>query len=182
LVEAERNIAIAALPPFLTIHLNRSTFDGQGKIRHHVQVPFRLCLAPWTTADCTQRDAMYELTAIVFHSGHSSRSGHYIVAGRGDVLTKPLAQSTRAAAPSKSAAAPMFVDDDDDEDGRQQRLRDMARAQGELAALAAGDATRWFVFDDAIVTRSSERELQRLMAPGSASPATAYLLFYSRVA
>ena len=130
LTEASRAVTLAALPPVLTIHLNRTLADGHGKVRAPVQVPWTLRLGAWAAADCPRRHARYALVAIVFHSGHAATSGHYLCAARG----------------ADPAARPQ----------------------------------RWFLFDDGSVSATTARQLQRLLAPGSAAPATAFLLFYQR--
>lgn len=78
--EALRTIRLAVLPPVLTIHLNRFTFNAYGqsvKLNVHVPAPRTLKLTQWCTADCAQRDDMYELFGIVVHSGAFAGAGHY---------------------------------------------------------------------------------------------------------
>ncbi len=156
LTEASRALRLAVVPPLLTIHLNRSTADGRSKVRAHVQVPWTLCPGAWATADCPQRHDRYALVAIVFHSGHTATSGHYVCAARGDIGTRALAARLAAAGSSSSSSS------------------------GGTEPLWQPDAERWFLYDDSQVSATTARQLQRLMGPASVSPATAFLLVYQR--
>ncbi|KNC47399.1 ubiquitin carboxyl-terminal hydrolase [Thecamonas trahens ATCC 50062] len=79
--EAEKTIHFAELPPILTIHFNRFSMDMYGtprKMNVHIPSPSVLRLSRWCTPECSQRLDEFELFGIVFHSGSSSGSGHYI--------------------------------------------------------------------------------------------------------
>ncbi len=85
LAEAERSIMFSRLPRVLTVHLNRFTTRSCGlpssvaisKVSGNIAIPLTLSLQPWSSRDCPHRDKMYELFAVVFHSGSSCLSGHY---------------------------------------------------------------------------------------------------------
>ena len=83
--EAERSLLFSELPAVMTIHLNRFTTQAWGqsanitvnKIGGNIAVPFALSFKPWTTEDCKDRNRVYDLFAVIFHSGSSCMSGHY---------------------------------------------------------------------------------------------------------
>eukprot|EP00300_Choanocystis_sp_HF-7_P040108 c6535_g1_i1.p2 GENE.c6535_g1_i1~~c6535_g1_i1.p2 ORF type:complete len:267 (+),score=36.44 c6535_g1_i1:3-803(+) len=78
--EAARTIRLARLPPVVTVHLNRFTFNDYGhsvKLNVLVPAPRSLRFQQWCTDDCPQRNTAYELFGIVVHSGGSSGGGHY---------------------------------------------------------------------------------------------------------
>ena len=85
LAEAERSILFLQLPHVVTVHLNR--FSTQqwdimssvtvGKVVGNIATPVSLCMSPWCTHECTNKNQLYELFAVVFHSGSSCSSGHY---------------------------------------------------------------------------------------------------------
>ena len=84
-VEAEHSIMFAELPNIMTIHLNRFTTRGWshfsaatvGKIGGSLAIPLTLSLQPWCSPHCKGKDRLYELFAVVFHSGSMCHSGHY---------------------------------------------------------------------------------------------------------
>lgn len=84
-VEAERSMLFSHLPNIVTIHLNRFATQVWGlsssvtvnKVTGNIAIPLSLCLKPWCTDDCKDRDRIYELFSVVFHSGTSCSSGHY---------------------------------------------------------------------------------------------------------
>lgn len=88
-VEAERSILFSRLPVVLTIHLNRFSAQLWGnsavmvtKVGGNLATPLTLSFGPWCTPSCTQRERMYTLFAVVFHSGTTCSSGHYITCAR----------------------------------------------------------------------------------------------------
>ena len=84
-VEAERSVLFSHLPSVITVHLNRFTTQIWGlsssitvnKVSGNIAVPLSLCLKPWCTNDCKNKERIYELFSVVFHSGTSCSSGHY---------------------------------------------------------------------------------------------------------
>lgn len=101
----------------------------------HVDAPRHLSLHRWSKdKDPSKAKARYGLSAIIFHSGQSSLSGHYTCYARTP------------------------VPDD---------------ASGALA---------WALFDDESVEFVSDEYVHSLLAPFSTSRATAYILFYQRLA
>ena len=79
LVEAERSILFSLLPNIFTVHMNRFSIQDRAvsKVSGSVAVPLSLRLTSWTTQECTSRNSVYGLKAVVLHSGTSCNSGHY---------------------------------------------------------------------------------------------------------
>ena len=81
LVEAERSIFFSELPSILTVHLNRFSVQqwgkAVGKVANSVAVPMTLCLRPWSSKHCLASGSVYQLHAVVLHTGSSCHSGHY---------------------------------------------------------------------------------------------------------
>lgn len=79
LVEAERSILFSVLPKIFTVHINRFSIQDRAvsKVSGSVAVPLSLRLTSWTTQECTSRNSVYCLKAVVLHSGTSCNSGHY---------------------------------------------------------------------------------------------------------
>lgn len=83
-VDAKKGLAFASFPKVLTLHLKRFVFDYQTMRRRKVNDPLRVCsnldLMPFLSeealADATDREMVYELYAILIHSG-SAMGGHY---------------------------------------------------------------------------------------------------------
>lgn len=99
-VEAEHSIMFAELPNIVTIHLNRFTTQGWshfsaaavGKIGGSLAIPLTLSLHPWCSPHCTGKDRLYELFAVVFHSGSTCHSGHYTACVRAEESPAMLLQ------------------------------------------------------------------------------------------
>lgn len=94
LAEAERSVMFGHLPLVMTLHLNRFATrsvhwmsSGGGlavnKVGGNVAVPLTLCFSAWCTEDCSRRDELYHLVAVVFHTGSSCSTGHYTACVRG---------------------------------------------------------------------------------------------------
>ena len=113
-----------------------------------------------------KRTAKYDLFAIVFHTGHTANSGHYVcatVAGpRSPPPHQPQPSSTGAGAGAGGAGA------------------GGAGAGGAGAGAGVGMAAEWLMFDDTMVKRMSTATIQKMLAPDCRSASTAYMLFYSR--
>jgi ubiquitin C-terminal hydrolase len=90
-VEAERSILFSHLSSVMTIHLNRFSTQLWGlsssvtvsKVGGNLAIPLSLSFKPWCTNDCSGKDSIYQLFAVVFHSGSSCSSGHYTACIRG---------------------------------------------------------------------------------------------------
>ena len=91
LSEAERFIKLSFLPPILVLHINRFSHNSvfhfipkyrssSSKLCTSVGVPEQLCLEHWCMRKCPSRSCMYQLFAVVFHTGISVTSGHYTTA------------------------------------------------------------------------------------------------------
>ena len=79
--EAEKTFHFAQLPPVLTFHFNRFSMNMYGhseKMNVHVPCVRVIRLTRWTGPECPERLSEYELFGIVFHSGSSIGSGHYL--------------------------------------------------------------------------------------------------------
>lgn len=132
-----------------------------------------LRLHAWCTSEYAKKQQyVYELVALVFHSGLSATSGHYVCAARGDVAMAEVAQARKAAQAQQSVpqdSSPLNMDASSSSDTE----RDDDR-------LWLPDRSRWFLFDDATVSHTSEADIQELMSPCSTSAHTAFLLFYQQ--
>ena len=90
-VEAERSVLFSHLSSVMTIHLNRFSTQLWGlssavtvsKVGGNLAIPLSLSFKPWCTSDCSSKDRIYQLFAVVFHSGSSCSSGHYTACIRG---------------------------------------------------------------------------------------------------
>lgn len=90
-VEAERSVLFSHLSSVMTIHLNRFSTQLWGlsssvtvsKVGGNLAIPLSLSFEPWCTNDCSGKDTIYQLFAVVFHSGSSCSSGHYTACVRG---------------------------------------------------------------------------------------------------
>ena len=91
-VEAERSILFSRLSSVMTIHLNRFSTQLWGlsssvtvsKVGGNLAIPLSLSFKPWCTNDCSGKDTIYHLFAVVFHSGSSCSSGHYTACVRAE--------------------------------------------------------------------------------------------------
>lgn len=94
LAEAERSVMFGRLPLVVTLHLNRFATHSMNwmssggnlmvnKVGGNVAVPLTLKFSAWCTDDCTRRDEVYHLIAVVFHTGSSCSTGHYTACVRG---------------------------------------------------------------------------------------------------
>jgi len=87
--EAERWIQFSKIPPIFTIHLKRFSYNPnsisnpklgnqQSKISSPVPAPSKIRFEQWCSQSCQHRNSLYELFAIIFHTGNSAGSGHYV--------------------------------------------------------------------------------------------------------
>jgi ubiquitin C-terminal hydrolase len=77
--DAERYLRFSSLPPVLTIHLKRFSYEKyRQKVTCHVDCPMDLNLDPYSTDRCQAAGTNYELFAIILHKGNFSSCGHYV--------------------------------------------------------------------------------------------------------
>lgn len=82
-VRAVKRITLDRAPSVLTLQLKRFEFGGYGhKISKKVDFETELNLAPFLRAPGSST-VMYDLYAVLVHSGHSVHSGHYYCFVRG---------------------------------------------------------------------------------------------------
>lgn len=75
-VVASKRLSVRTAPNTLTIHLKR--FNGMKKDRTNVKYPARLDLSPYMVKGMScAKPVVYNLTAVLVHDGHGTRSGHY---------------------------------------------------------------------------------------------------------
>ena len=83
LTEGRRVSLLARLPQIMIIHINRfSTALQLGNVHVHkilgnIATPTIISFKQWTTSNCNDRDAVYELSAVILHTGTCCTSGHY---------------------------------------------------------------------------------------------------------
>jgi ubiquitin C-terminal hydrolase len=76
---AQKRFTVHTAPYVLTLHLKRfeSLMGRSGKITKHVKFTETLDLSDFMSEDVNTEKPMYHLYAVLVHSGHSTRSGHY---------------------------------------------------------------------------------------------------------
>lgn len=151
LVEAERSVMFGRLPLIVTFHLNRfemqSLYGGLytgvsvGKIGGNISTPLSLSLAAWCTEECVRRDVVYQLFAVVFHTGTSCSSGHYTTCVR--------------AWECRDVSSPLAA----------------AGAGGGDGTDCGTDHRNWVEFDDEVVEVLSQQELLDRLSPLTPSTA-----------
>ena len=82
LTEARRSITFHCTPKVLIVHLNRFSTQSQSvnKVGGSVAVSLTMSVGQW----CADAGSLYGLFAVVFHSGTSCHSGHYITVAKGN--------------------------------------------------------------------------------------------------
>jgi ubiquitin C-terminal hydrolase len=143
------------VPDVLVLHLNRSS-GGTRKVGSYVDTPLYIDLRRWAKTrgkgggeGCS---TVYNLVAIIFHSGQSSSSGHYTCYAR----TPVLARSASSASPSSSSSSsPPPLGDHD-------------------------GPREWAFYDDETVEFVTEERVRAMLSVHSDNRATAYILFYER--
>ena len=102
-VEAERSVLFSHLSSVMTIHLNRFATQLWGlssavtvnKVGGNLAIPLSLSFKPWCTNDCSHKDRIYQLFAVVFHSGSSCSSGHYTACVQGKECRQLVPQEAK---------------------------------------------------------------------------------------
>lgn len=143
LVEAERSVLFASLPPVVTIHLNRFTTQAWGlfstvnvrKVGGNIAVPATFRFNPWCLDTCSNKEQVYHLFAVVFHCGSSCHSGHYTTCVRAQEC---LTMQTQLK--FKSDGTWFYFDDDGVECVSQCELLEM------LSPLSTGSHTAYILF------------------------------------
>lgn len=100
--EAERSVLFSRLPSIMNIHLNRFATERWGlsssiivnKVGGNIAVPLALRFRSWSTEDCKERDKVYQLFGIIFHSGSSCQSGHYTACVRARECVEAMKMQT----------------------------------------------------------------------------------------
>jgi len=81
LQEAQKRMLVKKLPPILTVHLKRFKYfenvQQYRKLSSRVVFPFELRVCN-TSDDCDDCDRVYNLFAVVIHSGSGLNHGHYV--------------------------------------------------------------------------------------------------------
>ena len=158
-VEAERSVMFGELPPVLTFHLNRFAASSHGvvsKIRGNIAIPLSLCFGPWCSTGCANRDQLYELFAVVLHSGSSCHMGHYTTCVQAKRCQHNINKYNGLPAAGLQKTATAKLEPELERGGNQ-----------------------WVWFDDNATSVISEVELMEMMSPLSSGICTAYILFYT---
>uniref|UniRef100_A0A3Q3VLA4 Ubiquitin carboxyl-terminal hydrolase n=1 Tax=Mola mola TaxID=94237 RepID=A0A3Q3VLA4_MOLML len=83
--EAERSLLFDKTPEVITIHLKRFSansleldpYVGLSKVNTPLQTPLTLSLEDWCTRPSSAKGQVYQLFAVIMHSGVTISSGHY---------------------------------------------------------------------------------------------------------
>ena len=79
--DADRRIALVRLPPVLNIQLMRTSYDLKDsrnrKIHSKIGIPVKIDMTPYLDRRVQPPPEMYDLKAIVLHSGTGANTGHY---------------------------------------------------------------------------------------------------------
>ncbi|KJE92643.1 ubiquitin specific peptidase [Capsaspora owczarzaki ATCC 30864] len=197
--EAERRILIGALPNVMTVHFKRFAFDEfNSKLSTVAALPWSMTFAEWCVDDCQGRDALYDLAAIVFHSGSGSSSGHYTAVV--NLSTCKRASIDQSSFPgnipaalgqhlaSSQSAVPMALDSVNSTSAvGQSGITELDSGSSSAAPVVQADdpaKQQWALFDDSDVTALSPEQVTELVNPTSVSVSTyrpsAYIVMYVR--
>jgi len=108
--DAQRELRFSSLPPVLTIHLKRFSYEKfRQKVTCHVDCPMNLNLDSFSTNQCKSAGTNYELFAIILHKGNFSSCGHYVT-----VLKIPKPKLNGRASRNQALLEPqwLYIDDD----------------------------------------------------------------------
>jgi ubiquitin C-terminal hydrolase len=102
-VVASKRLSVRTAPNTLTIHLKR--FDGMRKDRANVKYQATLDLSAYMVKRADgPKSVLYNLTAVLVHDGHGTRSGHYYSYVKGSNGTWCLKNDSSATVVSESRA------------------------------------------------------------------------------
>jgi len=108
--DAQRELRFSSLPPVLTIHLKRFSYEKfRQKVTCHVDCPMDLNLDSFSTDQCKAAGINYELFAIILHKGNFSSCGHYVT-----VLKIPKPKLSGRGSRNQGQLEPqwLYIDDD----------------------------------------------------------------------
>ena len=98
--EGRKTLYFSKLPKIMTVHLNRFSHKwyqsrfSVGKTVGNIAIPLHLSFLQWCLPSDSSTQKMYELYAIVLHTGSSCTSGHYTTVVKATYSSHPPSQST----------------------------------------------------------------------------------------
>ena len=198
LTEAERFIKLSSLPPILVLHINRFSHNSifnffpkyrssaSSKLCNCITIPQQLSLERWCMRKCRARPCLYQLSAVVFHTGVSVTSGHYTVAVLSGIC-RPVSKVRPSRAPpprggeeglSRAGATQGgVVNHVQDGDIREDSLPAAESPEGSQTSKSSSSnnpSNVWYYFDDKKVSTLEPKHFSKLLS----SSKTPYILFY----
>ena len=197
LTEAERFIKLSSLPPILVLHINRFSHNSifnfipkyrssaSSKLCNYITIPQRLSLERWCMRKCRARPCLYQLSAVVFHTGVSVTSGHYTVAVQSSICRPTAKVSPPRTSPprcgeegaSRSGTAQGSVVEDLQSADIENSLHAVESPEGSQTSKSSSSnnaSNVWYYFDDKKVSTLEPKHFSKLLS----SSKTPYILFY----
>lgn len=113
--EGRRTVYFSKLPKIMTIHLNRFSHKWHhsqfsiGKTAGNIAIPLNLSFSQWclpSYSSTSMAQLMYELYAVVLHTGSSCTSGHYTT-----IVKTTYSSSSSSLPPSHTQTWTLFNDE-----------------------------------------------------------------------
>ena len=124
-----------------------------------MHIPSSLRLARWARTDCSHRERLYRLRAVVVHKGMTTVSGHYVCYVRTTVTEAGPALTSTLPPPLPSPALP-------------------PTPTPHTADTPSPREPGWLLLDDSMVTHVAPEAMSAVLVPLGPVSSTPYLLFY----